>query len=187
MLIYQTYALLRTFFWIMKVASCYIFSPSRVLNANIRIYLKESLFLGRGSVNMLICGVVPAVRVVKNHSNFVFIVCFCIHNHLFSLHLRFYALLNLKLIWEYTLFTVFQTVFQTVFVLISRPVLKKWSWRTSLNMFLWNVVFICGNYFAVSSIVFEKNYVKVWLRSRKNFKVDAAVAVPVLLKVPNMP
>ena len=39
------------------------------MDANIGDYLKKALFLGSESVNMLIRGVVAAVRVVRHHSN----------------------------------------------------------------------------------------------------------------------
>ena len=54
----------------------YNFSSSRYFNANIGVILKKGSFLGHGSVNKLICALMPAVRVVRNHCKITSVVFF---------------------------------------------------------------------------------------------------------------
>ena len=64
---------------------------------------KTGLILSSESVNMLIRGVVAAVRVVKIHSKIILLYFFCVHNTLFPLRFHFYTLLKLQLNCEITI------------------------------------------------------------------------------------
>ena len=124
------------------------------------------------SVNMLILGVVEAVRVVINHSKGPPIV--------FLLYLQQFVFTPLSLLcaskvatelWIHD-FTIFRTVI--IFVSIFRQVIIFQIHSTCLS---WDVVFIGENRFALSIIVFEKMDVKVRVRIRPNFKFYDAVAL----------
>ena len=56
------------YFTMVKTVCWYLFSSSRNKEANIGEHLKKAIILSSESVNMLILGVVAAVRVVRNHS-----------------------------------------------------------------------------------------------------------------------
>ena len=59
--------------------------------------------MGRESVNMLLQGVVTAMCVAKTTPNSHLLFSFCLHNILSSLRFHFYALLKLKLNWEFSI------------------------------------------------------------------------------------
>ena len=88
---------LKLIFWMwftmVQTVCRYAFSSARDLVANIGVFLKSGSLLGSESANMLIRGVVVAVRVVKNYSTitlfclpFVFITI-CFHSTFTFTHL----------------------------------------------------------------------------------------------------
>ena len=64
---------------------------------------KTGLILSSESVNMLLRGVVAAVRVAKFTPKALLLYSFCIHNTLFPLRFHFYTLLKLQLNCEITI------------------------------------------------------------------------------------
>ena len=64
---------------------------------------QTALTLSSESVNMLIRGLVAAVRVARNHSKITFIVFFCTCNNLSSFRFHFYALLKLQQNFDFTI------------------------------------------------------------------------------------
>ena len=135
---------------------------------------KTGLNLSSESVNMLIRGVVAAVRVVKNHSKSTLIVFLLYSQHFVSTPLSLlYASKVATELWIHD-FTIFRTVI--IFVLIFRHILI-FGMRCNPTCSSWNVVFIGENCFALSIIVFEKIDVKFGYRVRPNFNIYAAVTV----------
>ena len=126
------------------------------------------------SVNMLIRGVVAAVRVVKNHSKSTLIVFLLYSQHFVSTPLSLlYASKVATELWIHD-FTIFRTVI--IFVSIFQQLLIFGThWNPSCSS--WNVVFIGENCFALSIIIFEKMDVKFGVRIKPNFKFQAAVTV----------
>ena len=127
---------------------------------------KLALILSSESVNMLIRGVVAAMRVVRKYSKCTSIV--------FLLYLQQFISTPLTLLYASKVatelwirdFTIFRTVI--IFVLIFRPLLYfRMRWK-SPNFFFLKFSFHWWKRFALSTIVFEKMDVKFRVRIRPN-------------------
>ena len=158
-----------------KVVCPYIFHLREIGMQTLGTFKKKALFLGSESVNMLIGGMVAAMRVVKNHSKMTpFVFFLCLQQFVFT---PFPLLCTSKVATELRIhnFTVFRTVI--IFVLIFRPFLiLRMRWK-SLNLFSLKCCFYWWKPFPQSIIVFEKYYVKFGVRFIPNFELIAAVAV----------
>ena len=95
-----TYACIK--FWKLETICRYLCFSLSILDSNWDAFKKGSLFLERGSVNMLLRGWPCALSKIVPSSLLLYSVC--IHNYLISFQFHSYALLKSQLTWEFTFF-----------------------------------------------------------------------------------
>ena len=135
-----------------------------------------ALFLRPGSVNMLIHGLVTAIRLVMDLLKFT--------PFLFSLFSQKFVSTPLSLLYAFKVatelrthfFTIFRTL--TIFIISSRQFLTFPSPRKAPNTFFLKSNFYFGEkYFPLSTKVYGKMDIKIFIRNRAKVSFQGAVAL----------